>query len=105
VETPTDIFPNIGVPVIGVAWQYTGLPPDDHGGRESSTPYEAPRLRRRSTTSNISRAHRCPAWGIVKIYFEPTVDIRTATAQVTLDLTDHSQTDAARCKHHRSFEL
>ncbi|MBS0529218.1 MAG: hypothetical protein JSS22_07490, partial [Proteobacteria bacterium] len=26
-RTPTDIFPNIGIPVIGVVWSYTGLPP------------------------------------------------------------------------------
>ncbi len=27
VRTPTDIFPNIGIPVISVIWSYTGLPP------------------------------------------------------------------------------
>src|ERR1035437_4761802 len=27
-RTPTDIFPDIRIPVIGVIWQYTGLPPD-----------------------------------------------------------------------------
>ena len=29
IRTPTDIFPNIGIPVISVVWSYTGLPPDD----------------------------------------------------------------------------
>ncbi len=33
IGTPTDIFPNIGVPVIGVAFQFTGLSPDDMSGR------------------------------------------------------------------------
>ena len=28
-RTPTDIFPEIRIPVIAVAWQYTGLPPDE----------------------------------------------------------------------------
>ena len=32
-RTPTDIFPNIGIPVISVVWGYTGLPPDDMSGR------------------------------------------------------------------------
>jgi len=32
-KTPSDIFPNIGVPVIGGASTYTGLPPDDMAGR------------------------------------------------------------------------
>jgi len=27
-RTPTDIFPDIRIPVIGVVWNYTGLPPD-----------------------------------------------------------------------------
>ena len=32
-RTPTDIFPEIRIPVIAVVWQYTGLPPDDMSGR------------------------------------------------------------------------
>ena len=32
-RTPTDIFPDIGIPVIGVVWNYTGLPPDQMAGR------------------------------------------------------------------------
>lgn len=30
---PTDIFPSIRIPVIAVAWQYTGLPPEQMAGR------------------------------------------------------------------------
>src|SRR3984885_4982357 len=80
-KTPTDIFPNIGVPVIGVAWSYTGLSPDEMAGR-IITPYE------RSlplTVNNIEHieSQSLPGMGIVKIYFQPGVDIRTATAQVT----------------------
>ena len=36
---PVDIFPSINIPIIGVAWQYTGLPPDQMSGR-IVTPYE-----------------------------------------------------------------
>ena len=32
-RTPTDIFPEIRIPVIAVAWAYTGLPPDQMAGR------------------------------------------------------------------------
>ena len=32
-RTPTDIFPEIDIPVIAVAWSYTGLPPDQMSGR------------------------------------------------------------------------
>ena len=81
INTPTDIFPAIRVPVIGVAWSYTGLSPDQMAGR-IITPYE----RSLSTTvDNIEHveSQSVPGMGIVKIYFQPGVDIRTATAQVT----------------------
>jgi multidrug efflux pump subunit AcrB len=80
-NTPTDIFPNIGVPVIGVAWQFAGLSPDEMAGR-IITPYE----RTLPTTVNDIEhieSQSLPGMGIVKIYFQPGVDIRTATAQVT----------------------
>ena len=32
-RTPTDIFPNIGIPVLGVAFNYSGLSPDEMGAR------------------------------------------------------------------------
>src|SRR6266403_829803 len=38
-RTPTDIFPDIRIPVIGVVWQYTGLPPDQMAGR-ITTPFQ-----------------------------------------------------------------
>ncbi|THD68606.1 efflux RND transporter permease subunit, partial [Phenylobacterium sp.] len=80
-KTPTDIFPNIGVPVIGVAWQYTGLAPDDMAGR-IITPYERTLP---LTVSNIEHieSQSLAGMGVVKIYFQPGADMRTATAQVT----------------------
>jgi multidrug efflux pump subunit AcrB len=81
VRTPTDIFPDIGIPVISVVWTYTGLPPDEMSGRVIYY-YE-----RQLTTSvnNIEHieSQSLPGAGIVKIFFQPGVDIRTATAQVT----------------------
>src|SRR6202521_5249656 len=32
-RTPTDIFPNIGIPVVAVIWSYNGLTPEDMSGR------------------------------------------------------------------------
>ncbi|WP_144110512.1 efflux RND transporter permease subunit [Paraburkholderia sp. BCC1886] len=80
-RTPTDIFPDIRIPVISVVWNYAGLQPDDMSGR-IVTYYE----RTLGTTVNDvahieSQSFR--GYGIVKIFFQPTVDIRTATAQVT----------------------
>jgi len=80
-RTPTDIFPNIDIPVIGVAWQYTGLPPDQMAGR-MTTPFE------RALTTTVNdiehiEANSFTGFGIVKIYFHPNVNIATANAQVT----------------------
>jgi CzcA family heavy metal efflux pump len=78
---PTDIFPAIRIPVIGVAWQFAGLSPDQMSGR-IITPYERVLT---TTVDNIehTESESFPGIGIVKIYFQPDVDIRTATAQVT----------------------
>src|ERR1700689_3031582 len=80
-RTPTDIFPDIRIPVIGVVWQYTGLPPDQMAGR-IVTPFE----RALTTTVNdiehiVSNSYN--GFGIIKIFFQPNVDIRNANAQVT----------------------
>jgi len=80
-RTPTDIFPNIGIPVISAVWGYTGLPPDDMAGRIIA-PYE----RALSTTVNDIEhieSQSLPGTGVVKIFFQPTVNISAAQAQVT----------------------
>src|ERR1700743_1070830 len=80
-RTPTDIFPDIRIPVIGVVWNYTGLPPDEMAGR-IVTPFQ------RALTTTVNDIEHIAAnsyngVGIVKIFFQPNVDIRTANAQVT----------------------
>src|SRR5438874_6388934 len=80
-RTPTDTFPDIRIPVIGVVWNYTGLPPDQMSGR-IVTPFQ----RALTTTVNDIEhivANSYTGIGIVKIFFQPNVDIRTANAQVT----------------------
>src|SRR5882757_9193353 len=78
---PVDIFPSIDIPIIGVAWQYQGLPPDQMAGR-IITPFE------RALTTTVNdiehiEANSYTTFGIVKIYFHPTANIATANAQVT----------------------
>jgi multidrug efflux pump subunit AcrB len=80
-RTPTDIFPDIKIPVIAVVFQYTGLPPDPMAGRVT-TPFE------RALTTTVNdiehiEANSYTGFGIIKIFFQPTVDINTANAQVT----------------------
>lgn len=80
-RTPTDIFPQIDIPVIAVAWTYTGLPPDEMAGRVSS---QFQRLL--STTVNDVEhieANTYPGISVIKIYFQPGVDIAVANAQIT----------------------
>ena len=78
---PVDIFPSINIPIIGVAFQYTGLPPDQMAGRVI-TPFE------RALTTTVNdiehlEANSYTTFGIVKIFFHPTANIATANAQVT----------------------
>jgi multidrug efflux pump subunit AcrB len=78
---PVDIFPSINIPIIGVAFQYQGLPPDQMAGR-IITPFE------RALTTTVNdiehfEANSYNTFGIVKIFFHPTVNIATANAQVT----------------------
>ena len=80
-RTPTDIFPDIRIPVIGVVWQYTGLPPDQMSGR-MVTPFE------RALTTTVNDIEHIESQslngiGVVKIFFQPNAKIEEAIAQVT----------------------
>ncbi len=80
-RTPTDIFPEIKIPVIAVAWQYTGLPPEQMAGRIST-------LYQRSLTTTVNdiehiEANAYAGIGIVKVFFQPGVNVAVANAQVT----------------------
>ena len=80
-RTPTDIFPEIKIPVIAVAWQYTGLPAEQMAGR-ISTQFQ------RALTTTVNDIEHIEATsyagiGIVKVFFQPGVNIAVANAQVT----------------------
>lgn len=80
-RTPTDIFPNVNIPVIAVAWQYTGLNPEEMEGRVTSV-YERIVT---STVDNIEHIESTTVNGqaIVKIFLRPGASLDTANAQVT----------------------
>ncbi|MDH6524976.1 efflux RND transporter permease subunit [Polynucleobacter sphagniphilus] len=80
-RSPIDIFPEIRIPVISVVWSYTGMQPEDMAGRVVYA-YERALS---STVNDIEHieSQSLPGYGIVKIFFQPSVDIRLATAQVT----------------------
>jgi multidrug efflux pump subunit AcrB len=79
-RTPTDVFPNINIPVISVVFSYTGLPADDMAGRivtfyERSLPNAVNDIEHIESQSIVN-------YGIIKIFFQPTVNINAALAQV-----------------------
>src|SRR3982074_2899538 len=80
-RTPTDIFPEINIPVISVVWNYNGLQPQEIEQR---------------ITSNVERglnvlvndvehieSQSLPGIAVVKIYFQPGANIQTALAQTS----------------------
>ena len=80
-RTPTDIFPNIDIPVVSVVWQYSGMMPEEFSGR-ITTVYE------RALTTTVNDIEHIESQtfygvGVVKIFFQPNAKIESALAQVT----------------------
>jgi multidrug efflux pump subunit AcrB len=80
-RTPVDIFPDIRIPVIAIIWGYTGLQPDLMAGRIVTQS-------QRGLTTTVNDIEHLEATsynglGIIKVFFQPNVDIRIANAQVT----------------------
>ena len=81
IRTPTDIFPDIKIPVVAAVWSYAGLAPDDMAGRVIYY-YERQMTLAVNDIEHIE-SQSLNGIAVVKVFFHPTVDIRTATAQVT----------------------
>ena len=80
-RTPTDIFPNINIPVVSVGWTYTGLNPEELEGR-LTTPYEKALT---ALVDNIQHIESTTYNGQVnvKIFLQPGASLDTANAQIT----------------------
>src|SRR5207247_6350697 len=80
-RTPTDIFPNIDIPVIAAAWTFTGLNPEEMEGR-FTTVFERILT---TTVDNIQHLESTTVNGtaIVKIFLQPNASVDRANAQVT----------------------
>jgi multidrug efflux pump subunit AcrB len=80
-RTPTDIFPNIDIPVVSVAWQYTGLNAEELEGR-LTTPYEKTLT---VLVDNVQHIESTTLNGqvIVKIYLQPGASLDSANSQVS----------------------
>src|SRR5580692_2528502 len=79
--TPTDIFPNINIPVIAVVWSYNGLPPNDMSGRVIYY-YERYMTAQVSDIEHVE-SQSLSGYGVVKVFFQKDVNIAAAMAQVT----------------------
>src|SRR6266404_5829442 len=80
-RTPTDIFPNINIPVIAASFQYSGLSPEDIERRIVG-------ILERTATTTVNDIEHIESnsyhnMGIIKIFFHPHVAIEGAIAQVT----------------------
>src|SRR6201986_2240320 len=79
-KMPTDILPEINIPVISIVWNYTGMSAQEMGQRMTSQ-----NERRLTTTvSDIEHIESQTLAGIavIKIFFQPNANIQTAIAQV-----------------------
>ncbi len=78
---PTDIFPDIDIPVISVIWNYSGLPPEEMEQR-ITTGYERVLT---TTVNDIEHIESQTLSGIsvIKIFFQPGASIDAAVSQVT----------------------
>ena len=80
-RTPTDVFPNIDIPVVSVCWNYTGLSPQLMEDRIVS-----PYLRFLTTVvDNVEHTESQTVGGrsIIKVFFQPEADVHVAVTQIT----------------------
>jgi multidrug efflux pump subunit AcrB len=80
-RTPADIFPNIDIPVISVAWQYTGLNAEEVEGRITA-PFE------RSLTTLVDNIQHLESTSyngeaVIKVFLQPNASLANSMAQVT----------------------
>jgi len=80
-RTPTDIFPNINIPVVSVLYQYSGLPAEEMEQRITSV-YERILT---TTVNDIEHIESTSLNGVavVKVFFQPGVQVTAAVAQLT----------------------
>jgi CzcA family heavy metal efflux pump len=80
-RTPTDIFPNIDIPVVSVVWFYSGLAPQDMADRIVANS-------ERGITTTVNdiehmESQSVNGLGIIKVFFRPGTNIQGAIAQIT----------------------
>jgi multidrug efflux pump subunit AcrB len=79
-RTPTDIFPNINIPVVSTIWRYTGLSTEEMEGRIVSN-YERAMS---ATVNDIARieSQTYNGIGVIKVFFHPSANLPASLAQI-----------------------
>jgi CzcA family heavy metal efflux pump len=80
-RTPTDIFPNIDIPVVSVVWFYNGMSPQDMADRIVTNS-------ERGITTTVNDVEHMESQsvnglGIIKVFFRPGTNVQGAIAQIT----------------------
>ena len=80
-RTPTDIFPNIDIPVVSVVWFYSGMSPQDMADRIVANS-------ERGITTTVNdiehmESQSVNGLGVIKIFFRPGTNVQGAIAQIT----------------------
>jgi multidrug efflux pump subunit AcrB len=81
VRTPTDIFPNINIPVVSIIWSYNGLVPEDMSNRIVS-------VTERSLTTTVDNIEHIESQSlngiaVVKVFLQPSASLQQGVAQIT----------------------
>ncbi|MDF1504157.1 efflux RND transporter permease subunit [Roseisolibacter sp. H3M3-2] len=90
VRTPTDIFPEIDIPVVSVIWQYNGLPPEEMERRIATVSERA----MTTTVNDIEHieSQSVPGITVIKVFFHPGAKIESAVAQLSAISTTVTRT-------------
>src|ERR1700756_5663708 len=80
-RTPTDIFPDINIPVVSVVWFYSGMSPQDMADRIVANS-------ERGITTTVNDIEHMDSQsvyglGIIKVFFRPGTNVQGAIAQIT----------------------
>lgn len=80
-RTPTDIFPDINIPVVSVVWFYTGMSPQDMADRIVANSERGIT----TTVNDIEHMESQSVYGlgVIKVFFRPGTNVQGAIAQIT----------------------
>src|SRR5579862_4904823 len=95
VRTPTDIFPNIDIPVVSIIWNYNGLVPEDMSDRIVS-------ITERSLTTTVDNIEHIESQSlngiaVVKVFLQPNANLQQGIAQITSN-SETQQIGRASCR-------